>query len=67
MYYPARNKLTIAILKAKNLKAKDINGKSGEYMRNNFENCLSLSVSNIVTSIKVFVKFFTWSKDNHVR
>jgi hypothetical protein len=30
-YHPAKNMLTIAVLKAKNLKAKDINGKSGEY------------------------------------
>ena len=29
-YLPAKNTLTIGILKAKNLKAKDINGKSGE-------------------------------------
>jgi len=29
-YHPAKNELTIAILKAKNLKAKDINGKSGK-------------------------------------
>ncbi len=29
-YHPSKNQLTIAILKAKNLKAKDINGKSGE-------------------------------------
>ncbi len=29
-YLPAKNTLTIAILKAKNLKAKDINGKSGK-------------------------------------
>jgi hypothetical protein len=28
-YHPAKNTLTIVILKAKNLKAKDINGKSG--------------------------------------
>ena len=31
-YHPAKNTLTINILKAKNLKAKDINGKSGEYL-----------------------------------
>jgi hypothetical protein len=30
-YHPAKNTLTIVILKAKNLKAKDINGKSGNY------------------------------------
>ena len=30
-YLPAKNTLTIGILKAKNLKAKDINGKSGEH------------------------------------
>jgi hypothetical protein len=29
-YHPAKNTLTIVILKAKNLKAKDINGKSGK-------------------------------------
>lgn len=29
-YHPAKNTLTIVILKARNLKAKDINGKSGE-------------------------------------
>ena len=29
-YHPANNTLTIAVLKARNLKAKDINGKSGE-------------------------------------
>jgi hypothetical protein len=37
-YHPAKNTLTIVILKAKNLKAKDINGKSG-----NHENGLKLS------------------------
>ena len=30
-YFPAKNTLTIVILKAKNLKAKDINGKSGKF------------------------------------
>ena len=30
-YHPANNTLTIAVLKARNLKAKDINGKSGEH------------------------------------
>ena len=30
-YLPAKNTLTIGILKARNLKAKDINGKSGEF------------------------------------
>ena len=29
-YHPAKNTLTIAVLKARNLKAKDINGKSGK-------------------------------------
>ena len=29
-YHPSKNTLTIVILKAKNLKAKDINGKSGK-------------------------------------
>ena len=28
-YHPAKNTLTIFVMKAKNLKAKDINGKSG--------------------------------------
>ena len=31
-YLPAKNTLTIGILKAKNLKAKDINGKSGNFI-----------------------------------
>lgn len=31
-YHPSKNTLSIVILKAKNLKAKDINGKSGEKM-----------------------------------
>jgi len=30
-YHPAKNILTIVIIKAKNLKAKDINGKSGRF------------------------------------
>ena len=30
-YLPAKNTLTIGILKARNLKAKDINGKSGKF------------------------------------
>ena len=29
-YHPSKNALTIGVLKAKNLKAKDINGKSGK-------------------------------------
>ena len=29
-YLPAKNTLTIGVLKARNLKAKDINGKSGK-------------------------------------
>ena len=29
-YHPAKNTLTIFVMKAKNLKAKDINGKSGK-------------------------------------
>ena len=29
-YHPSKNILSIVILKAKNLKAKDINGKSGQ-------------------------------------
>ena len=33
-YTPAKNTLTIFIMKAKNLKAKDINGKSGATDRN---------------------------------
>ena len=31
-YLPAKNTLTIGILKARNLKAKDINGKSGKFL-----------------------------------
>ena len=34
-YHPAKNALTIVILKAKNLKAKDINGKSGNNQHGN--------------------------------
>ena len=30
-YHPSKNALTIGVLKAKNLKAKDINGKSGRF------------------------------------
>ena len=33
-YHPAKNTLTIFIMKAKNLKAKDINGKSGAHEHN---------------------------------
>ena len=33
-YHPAKNTLTIFIMKAKNLKAKDINGKSGAHKHN---------------------------------
>ena len=36
-YLPAKNTLTIGILKAKNLKAKDINGKSGESCLQNYQ------------------------------
>lgn len=32
-YHPSKNTLSIVILKAKNLKAKDINGKSGTNQR----------------------------------
>lgn len=32
-YHPANNTLTIAVLKARNLKAKDINGKSDPYVK----------------------------------
>ena len=32
-YTPAKNTLTIFIMKAKNLKAKDINGKSDPYVK----------------------------------
>ena len=35
-YTPAKNTLTIFIMKAKNLKAKDINGKSGATDRTRF-------------------------------
>ena len=31
-YLPAKNTLTIGVLKARNLKAKDINGKSGKLL-----------------------------------
>ncbi|ERL83868.1 hypothetical protein D910_05763 [Dendroctonus ponderosae] len=32
-YHPSNSTLTLTLLKARNLKAKDINGKSGEYRK----------------------------------
>lgn len=61
-YLPAKNTLTIGVLKARNLKAKDINGKSGQF----FIHFLSIHQFSTCFSIDPYVKVWLMFGDKRV-
>jgi hypothetical protein len=58
-YHPSNSILTLTLLKARNLKAKDINGKSGKFVA---VRCVCVRACVFIKTVKFVMKIYLMNK-----